>query len=67
MTLTGALPHTTEQPDIAPWRMVSAFDVPGDYLMALDEVLLESVIVGGTPVVRFYTWRPAALSLGVNR
>ena len=41
--------------------------MPGDYLMALDEVLLESVIAGGAPVVRFYTWKPAALSLGVNQ
>ncbi len=47
--------------------MVSAFDMPGDYLMALDEALLESVIKGGTPVIRFYTWRPATLSLGVNQ
>jgi lipoate-protein ligase A len=67
MTLTSDIPHTAEQLDITPWRMVSAYDMPGDYLMALDEVLLESVIAGGTPVVRFYTWRPATLSLGVNQ
>jgi lipoate-protein ligase A len=41
--------------------------LPGDYQMALDEALLESVIAGGAPVVRFYTWRPATLSLGVNQ
>src|SRR2546423_6510006 len=35
--------------------------------MALDEALLESVIGGGAPVVRFYTWQPATLSLGVNQ
>lgn len=35
--------------------------------MALDEALLESVIAGGRPVVRFYTWEPATLSLGVNQ
>jgi lipoate-protein ligase A len=35
--------------------------------MALDEALLESVIRGGAPVVRLYTWRPATLSLGVNQ
>ena len=35
--------------------------------MALDEALLESVIEGGAPVVRLYTWRPATLSLGVNQ
>src|SRR2546423_32504 len=35
--------------------------------MALDEALLESVIGGGAPVVRFYTWQPATLSLGTNQ
>ncbi|MDQ3927781.1 MAG: lipoate--protein ligase family protein [Chloroflexota bacterium] len=35
--------------------------------MAVDEVLLESVIAGGPPVVRFYSWEPATLSLGVNQ
>jgi len=54
-------------PHPEPWRMITGFDLPGDYLMALDEALLESVIEGGSPVVRFYTWRPATLSLGVNQ
>jgi lipoate-protein ligase A len=54
------LPSTT-------WRAIIGYDLPGDYLMALDEALLESVIAGGVPVVRFYTWRPATLSLGVNQ
>jgi lipoate-protein ligase A len=35
--------------------------------MAVDEALLLSVIDGGVPAVRFYTWEPAALSLGVNQ
>ena len=35
--------------------------------MALDEALLEGVIGGGAPVLRFYTWEPPALSLGVNQ
>lgn len=35
--------------------------------MALDEALLDSVIQGGPPVIRFYTWQPATLSLGVNQ
>jgi lipoate-protein ligase A len=35
--------------------------------MALDEALLDSVIVGADPVLRFYTWEPATLSLGVNQ
>ncbi|HET9496504.1 MAG TPA: biotin/lipoate A/B protein ligase family protein [Chloroflexia bacterium] len=52
---------------IASWRAITGYDLPGDYQMALDEALLESVIAGGVPVVRFYTWRPATLSLGVNQ
>jgi lipoyl(octanoyl) transferase len=52
---------------LAEWRMVVDYDMPGDYLMALDEALLESVIAGAPPVVRFYTWQPATLSLGVNQ
>jgi lipoate-protein ligase A len=52
---------------VASWRAMIGYDLPGDYQMALDEALLESVIAGGAPVVRFYTWRPATLSLGVNQ
>ena len=52
---------------LAEWRMIASHDMPGDYLMALDEALLESVIAGAPPVVRFYTWQPATLSLGVNQ
>jgi lipoate-protein ligase A len=63
LSLKGALciPHSEQ------WRMITGYDMPGNFLMALDEVLLESVIQGGPPVVRFYTWRPATLSLGVNQ
>lgn len=35
--------------------------------MAVDEALLESVHSGGPPVLRFYTWKPACLSLGRNQ
>lgn len=35
--------------------------------MALDEALLLSVIEGAAPVVRFYSWEPPTLSLGVNQ
>jgi lipoate-protein ligase A len=70
MTLATSIPETlageAELP-LAEWRMLVASDLPGAYSMALDEVLLESVIAGAPPVVRFYTWQPAALSLGVNQ
>ncbi|MEO6458306.1 MAG: hypothetical protein ABIO92_08555, partial [Chloroflexia bacterium] len=51
----------------ANWRLFVDFDRPGAENMALDEALLDSVIAGGAPVVRFYTWEPAALSIGVNQ
>ena len=57
----------SERLPVTEWRMLASFDMPGDYHMALDEVLLDSVIYGGAPIVRFYTWRPATLSLGVNQ
>lgn len=50
-----------------PWRLLSGYAVPSVLNMAIDEVLLESVIAGGAPVVRFYTWQPATISLGVNQ
>jgi lipoate-protein ligase A len=34
------------------------------YNMGLDEALLESVARGAPPVVRFYGWQPAAVSVG---
>src|SRR5687768_4142622 len=49
------------------WRLLVDFDRPGDENMALDEVLLDSVIAGGPLVIRFFTWKPAALSHGVNQ
>lgn len=46
----------------------AVFDAaPGALNMAIDEALLESVQLGGPPVVRFYTWEPACLSLGRNQ
>ena len=49
------------------WRLLAGFGLPGPLSMAIDEALLESVIAGGVPVVRFYTWQPATLSLGTNQ
>ncbi len=49
------------------WRLFVDFDLPGPLNMAIDEALLDSVVAGGPPVVRFYTWQPAALSLGTNQ
>ena len=52
---------------VEPWRLLVGFGLPGPLNMALDETLLESVKAGGAPVVRFYTWQPATLSLGTNQ
>jgi lipoate-protein ligase A len=47
--------------------MLTSYGASGAYNMALDEAMLDTVIAGGSPVVRFYTWEPATLSLGVNQ
>jgi lipoate-protein ligase A len=39
----------------------------GPLNMGLDEALLEAVIAGAQPAIRFYTWLPATLSLGTNQ
>lgn len=67
-TMLDELPALS--PDSLPvteWRLISSGPSTGPFNMALDEVLLDSVIAGGQPTVRFYTWEPVALSLGVNQ
>lgn len=39
----------------------------GAFNMALDAALMESVRAGADPVLRFYRWSPACLSLGRNQ
>ncbi|HEX8695321.1 MAG TPA: lipoate--protein ligase family protein [Longimicrobium sp.] len=46
------------------WRLLDTPPAPGAWNMAVDEALAESVAEGGAPVLRFYRWRPACLSLG---
>jgi lipoate-protein ligase A len=46
------------------WRLLRHEAAPGAWNMAVDEVLLEEAIKGAGPVLRFYSWRPYALSLG---
>ncbi|HEY0036619.1 MAG TPA: lipoate--protein ligase family protein [Longimicrobium sp.] len=50
-----------------PWRLLDTPPAPGAWNMALDEALAESVAEGGAPVLRFYRWSPACLSLGRNQ
>ncbi len=44
------------------WRLLTTWDVSPELAMGLDEALLERP--GTPPTLRFYTWSPAALSLG---
>lgn len=47
--------------------MVETPPADGFFNMALDEALMESVREGGAPILRFYRWSPACLSLGRNQ
>jgi lipoyl(octanoyl) transferase len=49
------------------WRLLDTPPAPGAWNMAVDEALAESVRAGGAPVLRFYRWSPACLSLGRNQ
>jgi lipoate-protein ligase A len=44
------------------WRLITTWRASPAFNMALDSALLESQ--GAPPTLRFYTWRPEALSLG---
>ena len=44
------------------WRLLETWDADGAFHMGLDEALL--LEGGDAPILRLYTWRPAALSLG---
>ena len=43
------------------WRLLQHFEAEPGFNMAVDEQLLEG---GHSPTLRFYTWKPDALSLG---
>lgn len=45
-------------------RMIHDEPAPGDWNMAVDEALAESVARSGVPVLRFYGWSAPTLSLG---
>jgi lipoate-protein ligase A len=46
------------------WRLLQHDAAPGAWNMAVDEILLEEAMKGAKPVLRLYSWRPYALSLG---
>ncbi|NCJ08180.1 lipoate--protein ligase family protein [Synechococcales cyanobacterium C] len=50
------------------WRLIPPFEAPGWQHMAVDAWLLRQCAQGRhPPVLRFYTWSPAALSLGYHQ
>jgi lipoate-protein ligase A len=51
---------------MTPWRLISTSPARGDWNMAVDEAILESIGRGASlPTLRLYAWTPACLSLGV--
>jgi lipoate-protein ligase A len=50
------------------WRLIPLLDAPGKVQMALDSWLLMQHLQGKQPsTLRFYTWKPAAISLGYHQ
>lgn len=51
-----------------PWRLIPPLAAPGALHMAIDEWLLDQHLHHGhPPTLRFYTWDPPALSLGLSQ
>lgn len=51
-----------------PWRLIPLINASGAFQMALDEWLLDQHQQGlHPPTLRFYTWHPAAISLGYHQ
>ncbi len=46
------------------WRLIGYSESDAAMNMAIDEAISESVSAGGPPTVRFYGWRPSAVSIG---
>ena len=50
------------------WRLIAPDgEATGAENMAVDQAMLESVMAGAPPALRFYRWRPACISLGRNQ
>jgi len=50
------------------WRLIPLLEAPGKVQMAIDSWLLQQHQLGlHPPTVRFYTWSPAAISLGYHQ
>ncbi|MEG3909540.1 biotin/lipoate A/B protein ligase family protein [Microcoleus sp. w1-18aA5] len=50
------------------WRLIPLLSASGSVQMAIDQWLLEQHLAGKhPPTLRFYTWQPAAISLGYHQ
>jgi lipoate---protein ligase len=50
------------------WRLIPPLETSGEMQMAIDRYLLEQHRQGKhPPTIRFYTWQPAAISLGYHQ
>jgi lipoate---protein ligase len=49
------------------WRLIEPIEASGARQMAIDRWMLAEYLATGRPMVRFYRWRPAALSLGYHQ
>jgi lipoate---protein ligase len=53
---------------VTPWRLIPPLEAAGSVQMAIDAWLLEQHRQGALPpTLRFYTWSPAAISLGYHQ
>ncbi len=50
-----------------PWRLIEPIEAPGAMQMTIDRWMLAEYLATGRPILRFYRWRPAALSLGYHQ
>lgn len=46
------------------WRIIDYSENDAFMNMAIDEAVCESVANGGPPTIRFYAWKPSAVSIG---
>jgi lipoate---protein ligase len=73
MIMTNCCKPNLEQPssslqNASTWRLIPLLQAPGHIQMALDLWLLEQHRLGlHPPTLRFYTWSPAAISLGYHQ
>ncbi len=64
---TGEAPPDASRAPQTAWRLIETPADTGARNMAADMALVDSVRAGGLPVLRFYRWWPACISLGRNQ